>query len=155
MKTYSLCLSTSSVINPPRNDVNLGNVSWLVDWDYLFKNKLYKECNIRAELISLGDALDQFDNSWDNNILTVRLNIPSSSSSHYGVVLGHGHLNLVPFQVNAENNYYFHLNTLNSNGVTCNLPSGKSLLTVAIVNYLDAIIEIPEYQIVLYFDILE
>lgn len=139
-KVFHLYLSTkitsptSNLVVPMTNPItstNLNNISWMVDWDSLFRgwNKKYKRCIVRLYLNS--DSYGTSPSDFENYSGVLACNLPSDagSSTNYGTAL------TIYYPVDtpsANSNHCFILNTMDQQqGVEVLIPTGVSPFTIS------------------------
>jgi hypothetical protein len=155
-KIYTLYLSTTQEAFQqaiPTNKTNLGNVSWNINFDDIFKGnqKLYKNCRVRYSLKSIRGSL-----VWLNNIGFLGCSLSSSFNSiHTGYITILGLISPINCPDTAETGAIYDLSTFDQKGVDINIPSSSSYLTISFVKYSDLTImsSIADYQIILYFEL--
>lgn len=167
MKVFHLYLSTK-ITSPTSNLVvplqtptatTLAYLSWLVDWDSLFKgeNKNYKRCSVKFQLNS--DSWTALSTDWEtmNGILATNLASNAGSSTNWGTVLGM----VYPIDTPTTNTttHCFSINTLsNQNGVDIIPPTSNSTLQLLWLKSSGAMgymTNLLDYQIILQFEFSE
>ena len=164
MPIYTLYLSTmitaqAGVFNNlvPIDKSNLGNVSWFVNWNDLFKdvnqNGKYSHCRLRYQLISLTSANLTVANA--TGYLTISgISTNNQSSAVSSTILGLVTPSLSPA---GSTNYYYNIGSLEQHGININIPSGNSQISVRFYND-DAISlmasgNLAEYNLLLQFEL--
>lgn len=153
-QTYTLYLSTvsSSSLMDRTTLVTAGsfaNTYWNINWKNIFQGATGK-CNIRIQLISYSSANV---NLWNNFVGSIRTNFSSPFSfANNGFVIG----NIQPItDIFTAGNKALLCDTTNSNGITINIPDDNSPLNIRFLTYGDILMSnIPEFECILYFDIL-
>jgi hypothetical protein len=165
MKVYHLYLSTkitaptSNLVVPltTPSSATLPSLSWLVDWDSLFKgeNKKYRRCSVKFQLNS--DSFSASAGDWEtyNGILACNLASNAGSATNYGTLLGMVYP--IDCPTTSTTTHCFFLNTLsNQNGVDIIPPSSNSPLQISWLKYSGAMgymTGILDYQIILQFEL--
>lgn len=163
-KPFHLYLST--YITQPTNNLivpfdktNLQNVTWLLDFNNLFRgeNHKYKRCILRHKLISDGWA--GADSDWQNYQGIFTCNMPSNcgSATNNGTLLN----NLAPATISTGGTrHYYASNTLDHQcGVEIIMPQGSQYVTFSFVN--DDTINLinnplaPNYILILQFELID
>ena len=147
--TYGLYLSTTGTINKPYNKTNLNNVKWNLNWKEIF-GSVEGECRVRIKVVSQSAT----NLTWSANTGSIRASFASNyQNSTNGFNLG----SIQPLLDNTSstpNKTYLDCDTSNSNGVSMIIPKTNNNL---IINFLNSnenyMVNVPEYQIWLYFDV--
>jgi hypothetical protein len=151
MKTvsYGLYLSTNTSINSlkPVDKTNLNRVKWTINWKEIFGSK-EGECRIRVKLVS-NSATNLV---WNDNVGSVRGSFSSNyQNSNNGFNLG----SVIPVLDNtAANSSYLDCDTRASKGISMVIPKTNTEFSLQFLNSAEnAMVNVPEYQIWLYFDV--
>ena len=64
--TSSLYLSTDQVINPPIQKSNLASVTWIVDWDNIFRGHTNGLCKVTCNMVSKKGTGSS--DTWDGSV---------------------------------------------------------------------------------------
>ena len=149
MRTYSLYLSTTGV-NKPLSTTNLAQLKWNINWKEIFGNRNVGECRVRVRLISSANA----SITTANNNGSLRASFQSyTSNSTNGLNLGA----IVPntfFITSTTVSLYLEGDTSMTNGVSMIIPASNSELYITILNSSETLmLNVPNYQIWLYFDV--
>jgi hypothetical protein len=148
--TYGLYLSTNSNIKSlqPYDKTNLNNVKWNINWKEIFGSE-EGECRVRVKVISQSSA----NLTWTNNTGSVRCSFASNyQNSTNGFNLGSIQPSL-DNTTSTANTTYLDCDTSNSNGVSMVIPKTNTNLTITFLNNNESsMLNVPEYQIWLYFD---
>ena len=149
--TYGLYLSTNSNIKSlqPYDKTNLNNVKWNLNWKEIF-GSVEGECRVRIKVVSQSAT----NLTWSDNTGSIRASFASNyQNSTNGFNLG----SIQPLLDNTSstpNKTYLDCDTSNSNGVSMIIPKTNNNL---IINFLNSnenyMVNVPEYQIWLYFDV--
>lgn len=147
--TYGLFLSTTGATNKPYNKTNLNSVKWNINWKEIF-GSVVGECNVRVKVISASNT----NLTWGNNIGSVRASFASNyQNSTNGFNLG----SIQPLLDNTSataNTTYLDCDTRGSIGVTMNIPTTNTDFSILFLNNSESLmVNVPEYQIWLYFDV--
>jgi len=141
-KVYTLYLSTfASATDIPANSLvipvsrsNLANVSWLIDFNGLFKGDQHKfrRCTIRHKLTSEGWT--GADGNWESYTGILCCTLPSSytASTTNGTVLGLLYPTTLP--TGGTRHCYVSDTFGDQNGVEINMPSGSTQVAFQIYN---------------------
>lgn len=148
--TYGLYLSTNSNIKSlqPVSKTALNNVRWNINWREIFGN-LEGECRVRVKLTSAPST----SLTWSANVGSVRASFASNyQNSTNGFNLGA----ILPQldTTTATLTGYLDCDTRATAGVTMIIPKTNTDLTITFYNANEnAMVNVPEYQIWLYFDV--
>lgn len=151
--TSSLYLSTEQTINPPINKSNLANVSWIVDWDNIFRGHTGL-CKATCNMVSKTGTSA---NNWNTSvgIMTTSFSSPYILSQN-GCPMGHLSRNqyIDISGSNASYVYYFQSNTTESSSPSViTIPSGKTPFTIQMLDTVGNYIkEFPEYNVFFNFE---
>jgi hypothetical protein len=169
MKVYHLYLSTK-ITSPTSNLVvplqsvstaTLPSMSWMVDWDSLFKgeNKRHKRCSVKFQLNA--DSWSAVSTDWEvyNGLLACNLASNAGSSTNYGTALGL----FYPIDVPTTNTTFhtYSLNTLShQSGVDIIPPTSNAPLQILWLKGNGAMgfisgVGVVDYQILLQFELSE
>jgi hypothetical protein len=163
-KVFHLWLS-SSITAPANNLVvpinnsgasALNNLSWMVDWDSLFRgwNKKYKRCTVKFQLNM--QSFTGVSTAWNtlNGVLTCNLPSDAGSSTNMGTALG---LYYPQTNLTGGTTHVIAVNYLdNQNGVDILMPSTNSLFTLSFMRQDQVALNtttIADYQILLQFEL--
>ena len=148
--TYGLYLSTNTSTSSlkPVNKTNLNNIKWTINWREIF-GKLEGECRVRVKLTSAPST----SLAWSANVGSVRANFASNyQNSTNGFNLGA----ILP-QLDTTTSTltgYLDCDTIATNGVSMIIPTTNTDLVISFLNANEtAMVNVPEYQIWLYFDV--
>lgn len=149
--TYGLYLSTNTNISSlqPYDKTNLNNVKWSINWREIFGN-VEGECNVRVKVVSASST----NLTLANNVGSVRASFASNyQNSTNGFNLGC----VLPLLDNTSataNTTYLDCDTIATAGVTMIIPKTNTDLIISFYNANEtAMVNVPEYQIWLYFDV--
>lgn len=154
VKIITLYLSTTTVRDnmKPIDKTNLANVKWNINWREVFNEyiDMNKPCRVKCKLIT-----NTASNINPSNVLgTLRCNFSSAYSSiNNGFVLAP-----VSWKYDTLNNQnYIDIDTVNTNGETMIIPSNGNFFNVYFLKPDESTLMsvIPEYQLMLYFEIDE
>jgi hypothetical protein len=161
-KIYTLYLSTlvTAPVNNlivPMNKTNLANVTWMIDFNSLFKGDQtkFRRCSLRYKLVSTGWAGG--DGNWESYSGILCCNLPStySSSTNNGTVLGL----LYPqtLLTGGARHCYISDTLSNQTAIDINMPSGVFPVTFSFYND-DALTLIsnaaaPDWQMLVQFEL--
>lgn len=160
-RIYTLYLSTQ-ITSPvqnlivPLNKTNLSNVTWLVDFNSLFRGNQtkYNRCTLKYKLTS--SSFDPAGTDWDTKqgILTCNLPCAYGSSTNNGTVLG---LLYPQTSLIGGPNHCFISDTLETQGVEINVPQTIQAVTFSFMNddALTFIDNTADWQILLQFELSE
>jgi hypothetical protein len=163
-KVFHLWLSSSitapaSNLAVPLNNSGaaaLNNLSWMVDWDSLFRgwNKKYKRCTVKFQLNM--QSFTGVSTAWNtlNGVLVCNLPSDAGSSTNMGTALGLYYPTTNP---TGGTTHCMQLNYLgNQSGVDILMPSTNSILTLAFMRQDQLALNtttIADYQILLQFEL--
>lgn len=153
-KIYSLYLS--SIISLPQsvpiNKTKLGNITWNVDWNNLFRGNqnLYKNCRVRYSLKSARSSLVYLNNI---GVLTCSLSSNYNANTTPSTVLGLLKPKTCPDT--TETGAIYDNSTIDEIGIDINIPSSSSYFTLSFLKYSDLSImsSVTDYEIILYFEL--
>ena len=152
MRTYTICLSTASTINPPvQKNSNLTQVTWRVNWREIFGNRT-GEARVRCKFYSQAAAY-----TTTSTFGTIRLNLATNGSQlSNGLALGILSLQN-DFATSGSGTTSLICDTSTFYGQSFIIPNTNSELTVSLINGADAFLSttIQPYILMLYFDIDE
>jgi hypothetical protein len=168
-KVFHLWLSTkltspASNLAVPLNNTGatkLNNISWMVDWDSLFRgwNKKYKRCSVKFQLNM--DSFTGISTAWEtlNGVLVCNLASNTGSSTNGGTALG---LYYPITNPTGGTTHCMALNYLgNQNGVDIIVPQDNAVFTLSFsgINTSGQLhlnnTTIGDYQILLQFELSE
>lgn len=161
-KIYTLYLSTlitapTSNLVVPMNKTNLANVSWMIDFNNLFRGDQtkFRRCTVRYKLVSAGWT--GADANWESYGGLLVCTLPSSyaSATTNGTVLGLLYPETLPTA--GTRHCYISDSLANQTGVDINMPSGVCPVSIQFYND-DAMTFInnpnaPDWQILLQFEL--
>lgn len=138
----------------------LNNVSWMVDFDSLFRgwNKKYKRCNVKFQLNS--DTWTASGTDWEtyNGILAFNLPSDAGSSTTNGTALGL--IQPVDCPTTGTSTHCYFVSTLsNQQGVDILVPQSNQIFTISflrnttVMNLITT--SLPDYQILFQFELSE
>ena len=153
--TSTLYLSTDQVINPPIQKSNLASVTWIVDWDNIFRGHTNGLCKVTCNMISKKGTGSS--DTWDGSVGIMT----ASFSSPY--ILSQNGCPICPLNRNqyievsgssASYVFYYQANTTkNSSPSVITVPSGKSNFSIQMLdtqgNYIK---NFPEYNVFFHFE---
>lgn len=147
MKTYSVYVSTSSVVNTPIKVNGISQVKWNVNWKEIFGNRT-GECRVRTRMLSSSGTL-----SWAANTGSLRVSLQSTSSNcSNGLNLGC----LRPqSDYTGSNVTYLDVDTTMSSGVTIIIPNTNNDFYVSLYDKDEKLMTTnapTSYQLWLFFD---
>jgi len=149
MRSYSLYLSSTGV-NKPLDKTNLAQLKWSINWKEIFGSRNIGECRVRVRFLSNSSTLL----SWNNNVGSLRGSFQSNTSnSSNGLNIGF----LRPSSDNTTATpltSYLECDTDSSNGLSMVIPNSNSDFYITLLNSEEKLmLNVPEYQIWLYFDV--
>ena len=154
----TLYLSTDSVTNPPSNKTNLANVTWLVNWDEIFRRK-QGLCKVT---MNLNSKKGSGNDVWDSKVGMVFANFTSPFSLNSGgfPITALNRNQYVEITTDAQSvttvSYVYYFSANNSQGTSppvISIPEGKIPFTISLLDTKGAFISsIPEYNVQLFFD---
>ena len=152
MRTYTLCLSTASTINPPGiANTYLTQATWRVNWREIFGYRT-GEARIRCCFKTKASAY-----TTTTTFGTLRANLPSNTAQiNNGLVLGV--LSLVnDFATAGSGTTALTCDTSTFYGASFQIPNSNQDLTISLMANNDTLLstQIQPYILMLYFDVDE
>jgi len=152
MKSYSLYLSTaaSSGSSKPVSKTNLAQVKWAINWKEIFGNRNVGECRLRFRFLSNSSNTL----SWANNVGSIRTNLTSNSgNNNNGFNIGF----IRPqsdYTTGTAQTTYLDGDTTTGNGASILIPNSNNDFYITLLNNTETLmVNVPDYQIWLYFDV--
>ena len=139
MRAYNLYLSTQ-VQSPARNYLvpidatNKNRVSWMIDWDNLFRKEQYKYKRFELYWKLTSESWTTGASDWENYTGILTCNLPSSygSVTNAGTILGIVNPSASP---SVASKSCYNIDTfMSSNGIDINCPAGVFPLTLTFYN---------------------
>ena len=152
MRTYSLYLSSTG-LNKPNNTSNLAHLKWSINWKEIFGDRNVGECRVRFRFISTSSV----SLNWGDNVGSLRASFQSNTSNstnglNLGLICPRSDFESVDQIDSIEN--YLDGNTASENGLSMIIPNNNTDLYVMLINRRETLmINVPEYQLWLYFDV--
>ena len=152
MRTYTICLSTASTINPPvSKNTNLTQVTWRVNWREIFGNRT-GEARIRCKFYSQAASY-----TTTATFGTIRVNLTSKGSQlSNGLALGILSLQN-DFATAGSGTTALICDTSTFYGQSFIIPNTNTDITVSLINGADTFLTttVQPYILLLYFDVDE
>jgi hypothetical protein len=148
--TYSSFSATQNVSKfAPTNKTNLAQVKWNINWREIFGNR-NGECRVRTRFISSSSTAI----SWVANNGTLRATFSSNTSnSTNGFNLGFVRPQS-DYTSGTNNTTYLDYDSTTSNGMTMIIPNSNGDFTISLFDRSETLmVNVPEYQVWLYFDV--
>ena len=148
--TYSSFSATPIVSKfAPTNKSNLAQVKWNINWREIFGNR-NGECRVRTRFISSSSTAI----SWVANNGTLRATFSSNTAnSTNGFNLGFVRPQS-DYTSGTNNTTYLDYDSTTSNGMTMIIPNSNGDFTISLFDRSETLmVNVPEYQVWLYFDV--
>ena len=148
--TYSSFLTTATASKyAPTNKSNLAQVKWNINWREIFGNR-NGECRVRTRFISSSST----SVSWVANNGSIRASFSSNTSnSTNGFNIGFVRPQS-DYTSGTNNTTYLDYDSTTSNGITMIIPNSNSDFTISLYDRSENLmVNVPEYQVWLYFDV--
>ena len=148
--TYGIYLSTITGDSwKPVDKTNLNNVKWSINWREIFGSK-EGEYKVRIKLFSASNK----NLTWANNVGSVRASFSSNyQNSTNGFNLGSVNP-VLDNTTGTANTCYLDCDTRATQGVSMIIPKTNADFSITFFNASEtAMVNVPEYQIWLYFDV--
>jgi len=165
MPVYSLYLSTlvtapTSNYVVPLSKTALGNCSWRVDFDNLFKGneRKYEHCRVRYALSTQTFAASSpATNDWLNYSGYIAITLPTmyNAETTTGAILGMIYPSDSP--ITGTSIHCVQASTMSESGVDIIVPTGVQQMNVMMINddQMSIMGTFPEYQILLTFELYD
>jgi len=148
--TYSSFSATPNISKyAPTNKSNLAQVKWNINWREIFGYR-NGECRVRTRFISSSST----SVSWVANNGTLRATFSSNTSnSTNGFNLGFVRPQS-DYTSGTSNTTYLDYDSTTSNGMTMIIPNSNGDFTISLYDRSETLmVNVPEYQVWLYFDV--
>ena len=166
--TYGLYLSTNTNTSSlkPANKTNLNNVKWTINWREIFGNR-EGECRVRVKLISnsvktltwsanVGSVRASFASNYQNSTNGFNLGAVLPQLDNSAITTSTATTTAGITTTNTTLTTYLECDTISTNGVSMIIPKTNTDMILTFLNANEtAMVNFPEYQIWLYFDVNE